>query len=543
VVGILQRYVLREMIRVFVLSVCALTGIIFLGFTVSLLHAGLNVIQLRPFVPYLLLHSLPYAVPTGLLIAAVLTFGRLSGDNEITAMRCSGVHLWTVVQPVAGFAVLASLGSLVLNLEVLPWAYRRMRESRNAMIQPYLDRVGRTRTKIKMGPYEIHVAGTVPENPGMWRNVAVIHYVARAVQRVMLAETGFCTLDDQTQTATVVLRRVHTFRPELGSGRSRQEGYMEELTVPIDLSARTRARLRRPKYKSLVLLLADRNACRARLSGHAPASRPRFSRRRLQGEYRGRSRTLEALNQQTDECGKEASKAEEETQTLAALVSAAVARRDQATRDCQEAEDEFARAAVGVRELKQRIDETPDEERGKLIALLATREKETAGLRKRRAKARKALQDATRSHTALRADWTRKTATLAQTQSALADLKRRRDALDGQLRRLKDRMDILEVQEDLGKIETEIHSRLAGGFACLVFVLIGLPLGVMVRRGNVVVAFAVSFGVVLALYYPLLITAETMAEDNVLPAAAALWSPNLIVGSIGALLLRPVLRR
>ena len=86
----LQRYVLREMLRVALLSALALTAIIFVGMSVSRVQQGLNVVQLRGLIPYIAAFSLPYALPTALLVASVFVFGRLSGANELTAVASSG---------------------------------------------------------------------------------------------------------------------------------------------------------------------------------------------------------------------------------------------------------------------------------------------------------------------------------------------------------------------------------------------------------------------------------------------------------------------
>jgi lipopolysaccharide export LptBFGC system permease protein LptF len=67
-----------------------------------------------------------YATPWALLIActvaATLTYGRLAADNEIDAIRTSGVHLNTVVMPGVLFALVVTGLSLVIYQEILPRA-------------------------------------------------------------------------------------------------------------------------------------------------------------------------------------------------------------------------------------------------------------------------------------------------------------------------------------------------------------------------------------------------------------------------------------
>ncbi len=80
---------------------------------------------------------------------------------------------------------------------------------------------------------------------------------------------------------------------------------------------------------------------------------------------------------------------------------------------------------------------------------------------------------------------------------------------------------------------TEVHKKFALPAACLVFGLIGLPLGIVNRRGGRAAGFAVSVGIVL-LYYALLATGEARAIEGRMSPALAMWLPNLILLAFGA---------
>lgn len=78
-------------------------------------------------VPTLLSHTVPMAILTGTLLA----FGRLSSDQEITAMQASGVSLWSLAMPVVIAGAVAGTGLVLINDRVVPathFATRRVLE-------------------------------------------------------------------------------------------------------------------------------------------------------------------------------------------------------------------------------------------------------------------------------------------------------------------------------------------------------------------------------------------------------------------------------
>ncbi len=69
---------------------------------------------------------LKYTIPLALLCAVILVFSRLSADNELTAMRASGVGVWQIVSPALLLGVLGSLLSFYLQMSVAPHCRMRL---------------------------------------------------------------------------------------------------------------------------------------------------------------------------------------------------------------------------------------------------------------------------------------------------------------------------------------------------------------------------------------------------------------------------------
>ena len=84
----------------------------------------------------------------------------------------------------------------------------------------------------------------------------------------------------------------------------------------------------------------------------------------------------------------------------------------------------------------------------------------------------------------------------------------------------------------------EAHKKFSIPVACFVFVLLGVGFGVNSRTDGRAASFALGIGVIFA-YYVLMYQAEALAKGQRVPAQAAMWLPNVLLGFAGiALLLR-----
>jgi lipopolysaccharide export system permease protein len=87
-------------------------------------------------------------------------------------------------------------------------------------------------------------------------------------------------------------------------------------------------------------------------------------------------------------------------------------------------------------------------------------------------------------------------------------------------------------RERANRFQVEIWKKFTIPAACIVFVLIGVPVAVRYRRGGVGLVVGVSLGV-FCLYYVALIGGEKLADRQLLSPALAMWSPNILFGLIG----------
>jgi lipopolysaccharide export system permease protein len=80
---------------------------------------------------------------------------------------------------------------------------------------------------------------------------------------------------------------------------------------------------------------------------------------------------------------------------------------------------------------------------------------------------------------------------------------------------------------------TEMHKKAAIPFACLFFMLCGLPLGTLTRRGGRILGFVMALSLIFA-YYVTLSLGQAFGDDGRLPGWAAMWLPNLVMGLLAA---------
>ena len=96
--------------------------------------------------------------------------------------------------------------------------------------------------------------------------------------------------------------------------------------------------------------------------------------------------------------------------------------------------------------------------------------------------------------------------------------------------------------QDSSPYLVELHKRFSIPFACVVFGLIGTPLGIQSRRSGKSGGFAISV-VLLLIYYIFISAGESLGDNGRIPVLFAVWTPNLLLGVTGIILLVRAARR
>jgi lipopolysaccharide export system permease protein len=123
---ILDSYILGELLGPFLFAFLAF--FLFWGFNIFFLAAKYILVGNAPFflamrfVVFRVPQSIPMAFPFATIFATLLGIGRLMADNEITAIRTSGVSLWRFALTPLLFGIIVFVSTWAMNEYVAPKA-------------------------------------------------------------------------------------------------------------------------------------------------------------------------------------------------------------------------------------------------------------------------------------------------------------------------------------------------------------------------------------------------------------------------------------
>lgn len=370
-------------------------------------------------------------VPCAVLIAELMTFGRLSQDNEITALRASGVHMFRVMVPSLLAATVIAIGLVFFNNYVYP-------ETNHAFANLMVD-IHRMRPTVQLqeGVFITDLPGynllvkSVNGHTNEMHGVTIYQMNAGGPPTTIIAKSGFLSYTPDGRTAVIELKdgEIHEIQSEAGQPRRYHRLSFRRHSIFIQgaggMLERTARESRGDREKSARALLDERA--------------------QVDAQYR------QSLDQRLERF-----------------------------------------RAQGAHELDARVGLAP----------------ESAPIGAR----------------------------LASLGRSLA---RRPQPLDTLMAKYPE----LRIESDLWKMERqalrqrsaslsiEVHKKFALPAACIVFVLIGAPIGMRVKRGGPAVAFvSVAF---FLFYYACLVVGEDYAKALVLPPWFAMWMANIVLGLLG----------
>jgi lipopolysaccharide export system permease protein len=425
----LSRYVLREHLGSFVLSLAVLTFLFLMQHVIQVLDMvigkGLQVDIVLELFFLNIAWMVALTVPMAVLVAVLMAFGRLSHDGEMTALRASGISPARLVLPVLLAGTVVAAGLVYFNDRVLPEFNYRLKNlmADISALRPTLNLRPGVFVESMEG-YTIHLQEVDPTS-NFVRGVTIIQYLDFTPPdppRIIRAEHGSMTFNAQRETLDLDLFEGTV--TEVRAGQSRVQGFQE-------------------------------------------------------------------------------------MKTFLSVTGTALERRETGVRGDRELpiRDMMARAAA--RDTSRRRYEQQLRE---LVVPFIQRVVEDHPV------------DLPESGQGLRPE--------RRVLGAHRSLVDRLKSADGQ-------REFYERQRD--RYWVEIHKKWSIPFACIAFVLIGIPLGVMARRGGAVLSFGIAL-FFFVLYWISLILGEDLADRNLMDPWVGMWLPNIIVSLAGLYLLQTGVR-
>ena len=126
-IRILDWYIFREVIMAAAFAICAFSAV-FIGsgtlFKIAryITDYGASVTSIIKIFVYGLPAIIMWTFPMSMLLATLLTFGRLSSSSEITAMKSCGISFRRIAAPAIILGFIFSICSILFNEHVVPWA-------------------------------------------------------------------------------------------------------------------------------------------------------------------------------------------------------------------------------------------------------------------------------------------------------------------------------------------------------------------------------------------------------------------------------------
>jgi lipopolysaccharide export system permease protein len=439
-------------------------------------------------IPFTFAMTLPMAV----LVAVLYAFSRLASENEITAMRASGVGMTRLTVPVLIAASLLSVGMLAFNDQVLSRSNHRLATLQRDIF--------RTRPTFALKEQVINTlqegrlylrAGRIERGSSHMKEVVVYDLSDPTRRRTIIADSG-----------------------EIGFAPNRKDLFMTLYDgVMQEVPTQTLGQLTRLFYKQ----------DRIRVAG---------------------------VGSQFEESGMQQGKSDREM-TICEMTTAALAaerRRDLAGSDYKRIEAEAARArGRDVKDPPPWRAKRPVTLGGLYCSLLARlglagiREAHAASVQGRGSRLGARAQVADTTNGGARPTIPTRRAALPGARGSAVTPRAVTPGVDSvETHLFKSRLD--DAREQMAMHEktrdrylVEIHKKFSLAFACVVFVLVGAPIALRFPRGGVGLVIGVSLAI-FALYYVGLIAGEALADRSIISPFWGMWGANVIMAVLGLLM-------
>ena len=423
--GLLSRYFIREMIMPFFFSLLMITFLLFINFLLRaidrFLGKGLEILTILEYLFLNLAWIIALSVPMAVLLATLMTFGRLSEDNEINAMRASGISFLSIIRAPLLFGISIATLLVIFNNFILPDMNFHARLLSGDIYRKRPDMNIEPGIFIDNLPDYSMIIGS--KEGDIMSDIRIFSKGKKESQTSIHSKTGTLSTLSDAFLLTLFDGEIHELENKDFTNYRRIIFDIHKIIIPADdlLLNRRDSSNRTDREMTIPMIMNKVENYKKKLS---------VVETRLKGTF---SRTL------------------------------------------------------GDSLLPSSLEE------GMQIVSLAK--------------------------DSIRSDSTIKKGALHKKERQLRNLERQ----------IKNEFGLIySYLKGHNKYLVEVHKKFSIPFACILFVLLGAPLGVMAKKGGFAVSTSLSFGFFL-LYYILLIGGEELADRNQVSPEIGMWAPNVVL--------------
>lgn len=237
---IISRYIFKEITFPFVIIVFVLTFVLLMGKILQIMdlmvNKGIRVLDILHLIILIMPQFMLFTIPIALLVSILIAMGRFSQDNEITALKASGVSLSQMYYPVAIASLLAFIVTIIIGYFLVPqsnFATKRMLfelASQNASIG--------IKEKVFNADFKglLLYADTIPTDGEYMEGVLISDSRVLGEQNTILAKKAFLVADSKLMIVKLRLENgsIHTVSSDLKNYRKVD---FKRYDINLDLSA------------------------------------------------------------------------------------------------------------------------------------------------------------------------------------------------------------------------------------------------------------------------------------------------------------------
>jgi len=222
---IINRYIFKEITSSFIIILFILTFVLLMGKILQVMdlviNKGISVFAIAKLILFLLPSLMLFTIPIALLIAILIAMGRLSADNEITALKTSGISLMQIYYPVAIASLTAFIITIIVGYFLVPQSNFATKRLLFTIVQQNAN-IG-IKEKVFNSDFKgfLFYADRIPVDKNYMEGVVISDNRIIGEQNTILAKKAFLVSDPESMTVKLKLENgsIHTVSSDLKNYR------------------------------------------------------------------------------------------------------------------------------------------------------------------------------------------------------------------------------------------------------------------------------------------------------------------------------------